>query len=412
VVKDEFGMKSTHLKNRLELNLDKGIEEGVFPGGVSSLCIEDEQPIIAYRGKTNYENRGVLVDKNTIYDLASLTKVVATLPVILLSVQSGRVSLFDPVKRFIPEFGLGADRAEKERITIFHLLTHTSGLPAWRPYFIRVHGRERYIDAISQEALIGRPGEQVVYSDLGFMLLGFILERIWDETLDRITNQMIFRPLSMNQTTYCPLEERGSLTGPIAPTEDGNGLEFKMANDYILQLENRLLPVDSFKLSPLHLDSLKWRKGIIVGTVHDSNTYYGLNGVSGHAGLFSSVQDLQQYMLIWSDSKGKDFFDPVLRNFSVKCHTGSLSSSRAIGWEASSTGGTAEHIVKGCSGGDLVSESAFGHTGFTGTSIWHDPIRQATLITLTNRVHPTVNEGIAQWRKFHHNITLSAVGTR
>lgn len=396
------------VKHRLETNLDKGIREGIFPGGVAAFLRENEDPVIVARGKLTYEGDGDSVGIDTIYDVASLTKVVATLPAILLSVQSGKLSFNDPVVRFIPEFASGVSRVEKGRITIFHLLTHTSGLPAWRPYFARLRGREEYISTISQEELIGIPGAQVVYSDPGFMMLGFILERVWEESLDRLTQRMVFEPLSMERTTYRPLEAWKPLPAPIAPTENGNGLEYRMAQEYIQQLKNGIHPKGAFELSASHLDSLEWRKEAIVGTVHDCNGYYGLDGVSGHAGLFSTIEDLIRYMRVWTDRDGNNFLDPILRDFATRCHTRFSPFSRAVGWEASSTGGTMEQISQGCSGGDLISGSSYGHTGFTGTSIWHDPVRRTTLITLTNRVHPVVQEGILPWRKSHHNTVFSA----
>jgi serine-type D-Ala-D-Ala carboxypeptidase len=393
----------TQLLEKMAESLRNGIEGGFFPGGISSVALEGESPQTVVQGKLTYDGAAPDVSPETIYDLASLTKVTATLPAILLSVQSGKILLTDPVEEYIPEFAEGNDSLRKKQITILHLLTHTSGLPAWRPYFVTCKCPRDYIEGISKDPLIGDPGRQVVYSDLGFMLLGFILERIWDLNLEELTKQLIFEPLGMKSTGYRAKEIFKNC--PIAPTELGNQHEKNMTFAY---LEETNLP-GAFIFSKDRVEELPWRKELIEGTVHDGNAYYGLNGVSGHAGLFSTISDLHRYMQIWSNPNSS-FIDPLLREFSMKCQTGALAPRRALGWEAAASGGTIHQLVHSCSGGDLVSDSAFGHTGFTGTSMWHDPVRQCTLILLTNRVHPKVNNAIIKWRKKHANIVFSEIG--
>ncbi|WP_134702034.1 serine hydrolase [Ammoniphilus sp. YIM 78166] len=373
----------------LEESLTDGIEQGFFPTAIAGLKREGESPILAMKG----------VHEHTVFDVASLTKVVVTLPAILLSVQAGKLSLFDRVARHIPEFTLGFDREKKEQITLHQLLTHTSGLPAWRPLFITCQGRQAYIEAIGKEPLIGEPGKQVVYSDLGFMLLGFILERTWDLPLEEIAKRLIFQPFSMNHTGYGTRKE-----WDVAPTEEGNEYEKQMAWNYLQDH-----PAGSLAFTEEEWKSVPWRKGIIQGAVHDGNAHYGLGGVSGHAGLFSTVGDLLSYMKLWSDPAGF-YLDLLLRDFAIQCQSGALAPRRALGWEHSIMGGNQEQKARGCSGGDLVSASGFGHTGFTGTSIWHDPKRQATIVTLTNRVHPKVKDGIIRWRHMHHNRVFACVG--
>ncbi len=394
------------LENVMDRCLQQGIEERVFPGGVVSVDFPNGQSHIVYKGKTSYDQSGVNVDEKTIYDLASLTKVVVTLPSILLSVQSGRLSLIDSITKYIPELSANEDR-RMEKITIFHLLTHTSGLPAWRPFFITCRNQEDYIKAISGEDLVGDPGQQVVYSDLGFMLLGFILERVWNDGLDQIANNLIFNSMGMHNTTYRPIDNSKLKTKVFAPTEAENQCELKMSHDYMQQKSNHQVPDRSLVISSELIDSLSWREGLITGTVHDCNAYYGLNGISGHAGLFSNMTDLRKYMTIWNEDSDNRLIDPLLRKFATSLQTSSLAPVRALGWEHSSTAGSPAQVVAGCSGGDLVSNLAFGHTGFTGTSIWHDPLRKATIITLTNRVHPQVTNGMIGWRRSFHNQILS-----
>ncbi len=385
---------SEQIARQIAANLEKGMEMGIFPGGISSLTVAGHSPIVVARGKLaapGYEGEREQVQEDTIYDLASLTKVVVTLPLVLLSVQTGKLSLSDSIVTHLPELKTGRDSEAKQRITLFHLLTHTSGFPAWRPFYLRSRGKEAYLQMIAEEELLSNPDEQVVYSDLGFMLLGFILERVWEEQLDRLAHEQIFAPCNMTMTTYRPLTEMAQLSSKVAPTEYGNVYE-------------RGMVLHDNRYEHLHeqLDAFGWRQQMIRATVHDGNAYYGLQGVSGHAGLFSTISDLQRYMQLWTDDSAS-FLDPVLRDFAVRSHCDSLAPARAVGWEASSTGGANAQVAAGCSGGDLISAFAFGHTGFTGTSIWHDPARKATMITLTNRVHPAPSDQIKQWRKTHHN---------
>lgn len=390
---------------KIEVGLDRGIEQGIFPGGIACLSVDDQPLVVVPIGTLDRTDQATLVTEQTVYDLASLTKVVVTLPLFLLSVQAGKVSFTDPITTYLPELKQGQDAETKERITMFHLLTHTSGLPGWRPYFILTQGKEAYIKLIGEEPMAGEPGKQVVYSDLGFMLLGFILERIWEEELSALADRLLFQPMGMVSTTYNPLQRWTDQKLVVAPTEEGNRFEFDMVKQHI-SATGETQPCSRQALEE-KLSDFRWRQGFISGTVHDCNAYYGLGGVSGHAGLFSTVEDLERYMRIWTSEKSAVRIDPILRQFATRKHTGSLAPTRAIGWEASATGGSIEQIISGNSGGDLLSASAFGHTGFTGTSIWHDSVRRTTLIMLTNRVHPTVSPDMIRWRRAFHNQIFS-----
>jgi serine-type D-Ala-D-Ala carboxypeptidase len=386
------------MKTTMETSLYQAIKEKIFPGGISSFIQTGKGPETAVAGKLSFHETAAEVTLDTIYDLASLTKVTATLPAILLSIQKGKLLLFDRVEEYIPEFCTGHDQHFKRNITIFHLLTHTSGLPAWRPFFVKCRGTRDYIEAIAKEPLMGRPGKKVVYSDLGFMLLGFILERVWDLELAELTKQLVFQPLSMKNTGYLS-------QGVIAPTENGNEIEKNMALEY-LKANKR---PGAFTFMEEELVAVPWRKEAIQGTVHDCNAFYGLNGVSGHAGLFSTICDLQKYMKIWSETDN-NFLDPLLKKLATEAKTGKLAPMRGLGWESASTGGTMEQLIQSCSAGDLVSPAAFGHTGFTGTFMWHDPVRESTLIVLSNRVHPHGNGAIINWRKKQANIVFGEAG--
>ncbi|NRF94410.1 beta-lactamase family protein [Paenibacillus frigoriresistens] len=390
---------SIQIEHEIASSLEEGIRDCVFPGGVCSLTVGNETPIVIARGILEAGQPGQPVKEDTLYDLASLTKVVVGMPLILRSVQLGRISLTDPLVTYIPELASGQDAELKKRITLYHLLTHSSGLPGWRPLYIQGSGRDAYIRSIAEEALIGMPGNQVVYSDLGMIMLGFIAERVWDESLDRLAKRMLFQPLGMDTAAYKPLKQLPHLAANIAPTEDGNGFERDMIagdNAYRYLLDK--------------VQAFPWRQGVIRGTVHDGNAHFGLDGVSCHAGLFSNVYDLLNYMNIWTEGS---FIDPVLRDLATRSHTSTFSPiSRGLGWEISPASGSMEQVIAGCSGGDVLSSAAFGHTGFTGTSIWHDPVRQATLITLTNRVNSNSSPKINHWRRTHHNRILSLVPPR
>jgi CubicO group peptidase (beta-lactamase class C family) len=398
-------MDTVQLVREMAESLQAGVTNGIFPGGICSLTVGEAPPLIVAKGAMSQGENADAMGEETVFDMASLTKVMVTLPLVLLSAQAGKLSLADPVHLHLPEWEKGQDVARKRQITLFHLLTHTSGLPAWRPYFLLGQGREAYLRLIAGEPLLGEPGKQVIYSDLGFMLLGFILERVWDEPLDLLAKRLIFRPSGMTMTTYKPLKVVEA--SRIAPTERGNAYERDMAERHVI--EAAASGHSQAQIMKEQLSAMAWRKEIIRGEVHDGNCHYGLGGVSGHAGLFSTVRDAERYMRIWTTDAAEVRIDPLLRLFASRGHTDKLAPRRGLGWEASATGGTLEQAAAGCTGGDLISGEAFGHTGFTGTSIWHDPVRRATLITLTNRVHPEVSPLIGQWRRAHHNRVFSLV---
>jgi CubicO group peptidase (beta-lactamase class C family) len=366
------------LESVMKRGIMQGIEEGLFPGGISCVLLKNSQKVVVTGGYLGVEaeNEKFPVTANTAYDLASLTKVVVTLPLVLLSVQELRLKLNDAVVQYIPEFASGPDAARKGQVTVIQLLTHTSGLPAWRPYFVRLKGKAAYLRAICSEPLTNDPGKEIIYSDLGFMLLGMLLERIWNTALEQLADLKLFKPLQMTNTAFRP----GFAS--IAPTEKGNVCEYRMALDYAQKLSRDECPEGAFLLSESDLADLNWRGGVIVGEVHDANAFYGMGGVSGHAGLFSTVGDLSLYMQLW---RQPSLLSDELCGLAVQTHAVTASLKRGLGW-----------IV--------YEDDVFGHTGFTGTSLWHDKTSQTTFISLTNRVHPEVKHDISGWRDTQRHV--------
>lgn len=316
---------------------------------------------------------------DTIFDCASLTKAVVTATLALLALEEGLFRLDDAAGLFVPEFlegGPAEDREVKQEITIRQLLTHTSGLPAWAPLFESAgnehdgaagpsaHPAERIVRRLCRQPLAYRPGTAVVYSCLGFILLGEILRRFYGAPLDALARERIFRPLGMQDAQYCPPP---AIASRIAATELVGG-------------------------APL------------VGVVHDENAR-AMGGVSGNAGLFATAMDLSRFawMMLGRGRFGSSrFLSPAAVAEATRDHTGHLGVSRGLGWAVK--GRTA-----GGSAGDLFSPESFGHTGFTGTSLWIDPARGLFAVLLTNRVHPS-RDNDAHWRLrplFHNAVAAS-----
>ena len=338
------------------------------------------------------------ISADTIFDCASLTKVVVTTTLTLMLLEAGIVRLDDAVGRWIPEFvqhGPDPDRESKERITLRHLLTHTSGLSSWAPLYadpaLAGDGRspvggdvregqpsapaagsayesayDRVIAAVCRQPLAHRPGTTVEYSCLGFILLGEIIRRLKNAGLDTLAAASIFAPLAMADATYNPPP---GLRPRIAATELIDGLP-------------------------------------LVGVVHDENAR-AMGGVSGNAGLFATAADLGRFALMLL-GKGRlgdvRLHSPAALEEATRDHTGHLGTSRGLGWVVK---GTAPYS----SAGDLFSPQSFGHTGFTGTSLWVDPVRGIFAILLTNRVHPTRENDamIRRLRALFHNAVAASV---
>jgi len=319
------------------------VDSGSFPGGVVAVGRHGRLALLAAVGRYGDDDTRP-VTATTIYDVASLTKVVGLTTACMLLVAEGRLELDAPVQRYVPAFrGSG-----KERVTIRHLLTHSSGLPAWRPLYTEAPTRAAALLLADTTPLATPPGQAAVYSDLGAIVLTQAVEQIAGEPLDGFLARRVFEPLDMTATRFRP---PATWRDRIAPTEKAP------------------------------------QGDVIRGAVHDENAWR-LGGVSGHAGLFSNAPDLAR-LAAWllapgTPGHGPGVNPPVLRSEVVHEFTRRQElvpgSSRALGWDTPSEGSSA---------GTRLSPRAFGHTGFTGTSIWLDPERDLFIILLTNRVHPT-----------------------
>lgn len=321
--------------------LEGFVAQRAFPGAVLAVGYRGALVHLRPFGKLSYDDGAADVRADTIYDLASLTKVVATTTMAMMLVDEGRIGLDARVQSFLPRFvGPG-----KERVTIRHLLTHSSGVDWWAPLYKELRGKEAFLDRIYAMDLAYETGTETKYSDLGLMLLGEILERASGEPLDVFVHRRVFEPLGLKDTLFRPGKE---LLPRIAPTE----------------------------FDP-------WRGRVVRGEVHDENAY-ALGGVAPHAGLFSTAGDLARFvqMILYG---GVFEHHRLVSRATVELFTTRANvvpdSTRALGWDTKS--------AEGSSAGNLFSPSSFGHTGFTGTSIWVDPERQLFVILLTNRVHPT-----------------------
>ncbi|MBS4034066.1 MAG: serine hydrolase [Ignavibacterium sp.] len=337
------------------------ISEKVFPG--ASLLIWQNGKVIHKNscGRFTYSSNSSVITDESIFDLASLTKVIVTTTAAMICIDRNLFSLGDKVVKFIPEFGVNG----KENITIRNLLLHNSGLIAWRKFYGRDLDEYGVIKEIYESSLEFETGTKTVYSDLGIITLGKIIEIVTGLKLNEFSEKEIFIPLKMTSTFYNPPD---SLKAFCAPTEQ----------------------------------DIHWRNRLLQGEVHDE-TAAMLGGVAGHAGVFSTANDLVKFMTMIMN-KGIFENKKILDNNILEIFTKKQSnqSSRALGWDTKSE--------KGSSAGDLFSSNSFGHTGFTGTSIWADPKRNLFVVFLTNRVYPSRdNTKIISFRPKLHNAVIKSI---
>ncbi|PMQ01391.1 MAG: serine hydrolase [Dictyoglomus sp. NZ13-RE01] len=310
--------------------IEKYIENKTFPGGV--LLVGNDKEILY---KKAYGYKAIFPEKernseDTIYDLASLTKVVGTTPAVMKLLEEGEIRLWDSVGKFLKEFSKG----EKEKVKIFHLLTHTSGLPPYSNAWKYAKNSEELKEELLKTELSYNPGENLVYSCLNFIFLRYIVEKITGISFDKFLKENIFEPLDMKDTGFLPRDKER-----VAPTCERDGK-------------------------------------LLRGEPDDELAYYQ-GGISGNAGLFSTAEDLYKYA---RSLINKDYmiFSPYTIELFTKEHVSFKDEKRGLGWMIKS-------ISSSC--GDLFSERSFGHTGYTGTSLWIDPLKNLIIIFLSNRTH-------------------------
>jgi serine-type D-Ala-D-Ala carboxypeptidase len=318
--------------------LRAGIRDSAFPGAIAVVGMKDSVLLSVAEGQLDWQPSPA-TSMTTLWDMASLTKVVALTSSMMLLTEGGQVDLDAPVQRYVPEFtGRG-----KEAVTVRHLLTHSSGLPAWRPLYKEAEDPKSALALAIATPLDTVPGVRMVYSDLGAIILGEIVARVSGKPFDAFANERVFEPLGMRETMFRPPER---LRERIAPTE----------------------------IDP-------WRQRHLRGEVHDENAF-ALGGVSAHAGLFSTASDLVRLARMYLGGgmiDGRRFVSPATIDRFTTVQDSALSH-RALGWETPNGTNSA---------GRLMSKRSFGHTGFTGTSFWVDRDRGVFVILLSNRVNPT-----------------------
>jgi CubicO group peptidase (beta-lactamase class C family) len=353
----------------LELAIQGAIEEGQIPGAV---VLVGKGNRVLYQGA--FGQRQIVpeprpMELDTVFDLASVSKPIATAAAVMQLVESGKIVLNDPVRRFLPGF----DSEGRENIAIRHLLTHTSGLPPYRNYLHdfgedmpREERRTAVIADLSQIALQTPPGEAFCYSCLGYIVLTSVVETVSGQPLKEYVQEHLFGPLGLEDTCFCPSPE---LVARCAATE-------------------------------------QYPEGVLCGVVHDENARF-LNGVGGNAGLFSTAQDLSRYVSALLDRlesrggrSGRFPLSPATLRAMMTPQTRIEDGIRGLGWDID-TGYTPQMR------GEIFPAGGVGHTGYTGTSVWIDPPRSGYVILLTNRVHLGRDRDVSRLRRQVANIAAA-----
>lgn len=363
--------------------LEQGVAQGAFPGAVVHVSRRGAPVYHAAFGHRSLEPERTPMHPGTAFDLSSLTKPLATATAFLLLVKERKVQIDDRVTRYFHNFGVYG----KTHVSFRHLLAHCSGLPAWRPYFKEIvrlekkDGRLNFVasrgakEYVYEQIHRERPEYEVaarsLYSDLGFMLLGELIEMLTRMPLDRFCQERIFRPLGLRSTAFVDLSQlRARRLAPIA--------------DVIAPTER-----------------CPWRRRVLCGEVHDDNAF-AMGGVSGHAGLFGNATDVDRLagrlLACW---RGKDEFLPRELMHEMWTRDRSVPESTwALGWDTPSS--------EGSSAGGRIGKQAVGHLGFTGTSLWIDLDAQAVVVMLTNRIHLVAKRSKFTLRAEIHDLVREA----
>lgn len=359
--------------------LQERIDAGDFPSAVYLVAERGEIVFQDALGFAVVAPEKIEAKIDTIYDLASLTKPLVTGLLSAKMIEKGEINLDERITKYFPEF----EKSEKREITVENLLTHTSGFPAWKPFYLMGNGelktkniKEKILRLIVGEPPANPVNSTVVYSDLNFITLGFLIEKIYGKNLDEAANAEIFAPLKLQKTFYNPPQ---ILQKEIAASENGNTFEKQTAAEQNFEVEN---------------SESKIRSRIVWGEVHDGNAYF-MNGVSGHAGLFSNV--FETFKIARQFLAGQTILlKPETCKLFRANFTKGLNEARSFAFQLAATDNS--------TASDALSKNSFGHLGFTGTSLWIEPETERIFILLTNRTHtrqpPFANINSVR-RKFH-----------
>ena len=364
----------------IQAALQSAVDDGVFPGAQLAVRLRGELQCVVVAGRLSSTSPGLPVQPTTIYDLASLTKPLVTATSVLLLIQRAKVMLEDSVQGVLTEL----EGTPIGQATVRDLLAHRSGLPGWRPFYERLDAggvvskplggnhdvKQQVLKLIRDEPLIYTRGTRSVYSDLGFMLLGFLVERLSGMPMDIWFGETIAQPLQADPMMYCPPVGRARL-GVVRPA------------------------IDASQIAPTEQDERRNR--LLCGEVHDENAA-AMGGVAGHAGLFGTAESVLAVSGAWLRGyHGRESIldAKLVRQFTTRQES-AAQSSWALGWDTPSVPS---------SSGSSFSEQSFGHLGYTGTSLWIDPLRELEVVLLSNRVHPSRrNEKIKTFRPYIHDL--------
>ena len=366
--------------NVIQAALQSAVDDGVFPGAQLAVRLRGELQCVVVAGRLSSTSPGLPVQPTTIYDLASLTKPLVTATSVLLLIQHAKVMLEDSVQGVLTEL----EGTPIGQATVRDLLAHRSGLPGWRPFYERLDAggvvseplggnhdvKQQVLKLIRDEPLIYTRGTRSVYSDLGFMLLGFLVERLSGMPMDIWFGETIAQPLQADPMMYCPPVGRARL-GVVRPA------------------------IDASQIAPTEQDERRNR--LLCGEVHDENAA-AMGGIAGHAGLFGTAESVLAVSGAWLRGyHGRESIldEKLVRQFTTR-QASAAQSSWALGWDTPSVPS---------SSGSSFSEQSFGHLGYTGTSLWIDPLRELEVVLLSNRVHPSRrNEKIKTFRPYIHDL--------
>lgn len=341
--------------------LREGIAAKAFPGASAAVTYQGKLVALAGFGRFTYDADSPAVAAETVYDLASLTKVVASTSMAMLLFERGVLDLEATVAGILPEFRHGED-CRRAQVTLRMLLAHSSGLPCYLRLYQSARGREAVLGAACAAPLGASPGARAEYSDIGFIVLGEALARLADEPLDRFCQREVFGPLGMNSTGFRP-------------------------------------PAEWKERIPPTVDDKDFRQRVVQGEVHDENAS-AVGGVAGHAGLFGAARDLATFAHVLLKG-GRPILRAETISLFTRHETAPPGTSRALGWDTPSSPSQS---------GKHFSPRSFGHLGYTGTSLWIDPERQLSVTLLTNRTWPDrASEKIKQVRPAFHDAVVECL---